>query len=281
MAEKAPSLWERVGNRFRFLSWPLTIFGQSDELRKSDFPLREEAKKTRFPIRALRYWWVACAIQEEVKRLGRSPVIADVGCGKGILKRSTPPIEDARWIGLDFHLNREVLALVHYDELHSCDLDVGIPLSESTADIVICLHVLEHLPRPEFTIRELARILRPGGLMLLSHPVVPWWVVHLQMWQFSRQFKTGKRKQGRHVQVFHPGRSRRLAEQAGLHLEFMAGSHLLRKTGSRLENYSFWIRMNQLWGALFPSLSQELCIQLRVAPPGSEGHVPIRSALPR
>ncbi len=271
MAEKAPSLRERVGNRFVFLSWPLTIFKQSDELRKPDFPLQGEVKRTRFPIMALRYWWVACAIQEEVKRLGRSPVIADVGCGKGILKRFTPPIEGVHWIGLDVNVNREVLVLANYDELHLCDLDVGIPLSESTTDIVVCLHVLEHLPRPEFTIRELARILRPGGLMLLGHPVVPRWVAYLCEYRFSRQCKTGKRKQGRHIHAFWPNRSLRLAEQAGLHVEFMIGSHLLRKTGSPLENYSFWIRMNQLWGALFPCLSQELCIQLRTASSSSEG----------
>jgi hypothetical protein len=30
-----------------------------------------------------------------------------------------------------------------------------------------------------------------------------------------------------------------------------------------LEDHRFWIRINQIWGALFPSLAQELCVQLR------------------
>ena len=173
MKETQPSLRDRINRRFKFLSWPLTVFDQSEELRKQDFPLKEAAKSTRFPVRALRYWWVICAIQEEVQRLSSAPIIADAGCDSGALKRFSPPVRGAHWVGMDLpnklHSNRKYLELACYDELVSCNLDSGIPLNESSVDIVICLHVLEHLPRPEFTIGELARILRSGGLMLLVH----------------------------------------------------------------------------------------------------------------
>ncbi len=267
MQETQVSFREKIKRRFKFLSWPLTHLDESDELRKQDFPLKEATKRTRFPVRALRYWWVVCAIQEELQRLSRPPIIVDAGCGWGTLKRFSPPIKGARWIGMDLpenqKSNKEQLELAGYDQLLPCDFDSGIPLNDSSMDIIICLHVMEHLSRPEFTIGELARILRPGGLMLLNHPVLPVGLAHLREWQFSRQFKKGKRKLGEHMQAFWPGRSRRLVEQARLELEFMVGSHLLRKSGSRLENYSAWIRLNQLWGALFPSLGREICIQLR------------------
>ncbi|MBN1830737.1 MAG: class I SAM-dependent methyltransferase [Deltaproteobacteria bacterium] len=267
MQERQPSRRERINRRFKFLSWPLTVFDESVELRKHDFPLKEAAKKTRFPVRALRYWWAICAIQEETRRLGRSPIIADAGCDLGTLKRFSPDIKGSHWVGMDLpdqlRSNQKHLELARYDKLLSCNLDSGIPLSKSSVDIVICLHVLEHLPRPEFTIRELARILRPGGLMLLGYPVLPRGLAHLREWQFSKQLKSGKRKQGGHIQAFWPSRSRRLAEQAGLQVEFMVGSHLFRKSGSHLENHSAWIRLNQIWGALFPSLGREICIQLR------------------
>jgi hypothetical protein len=51
--------------------------------------------------------------------------------------------------------------------------------------------------------------------------------------------------------------------QNGVEVEFMSGTYLLRKKGSFLEDHAWWIRVNQVWGALFPSLSQELCVQLR------------------
>ena len=273
MQETQPSLRERISWRFKFLSWPLTVFDESEELRKQDFPLKEALKKTRFPVRALRYWWAICSIQEETRRFSSSPIIADAGCDLGSLKRFSPHIREAHWIGMDLpnklRSNQKHLELARYDELLSCNLDSGIPLSESSMDIVICLHVLEHLPRPEFTIGELARILRPGGLMLLGYPVLPRGLAHLREWQFSRRFKTGKSKPDEHLQAFWPSRSRRLAKQAGLQVEFMVGSHLFRKSGSLLQNYSAWIRLNQLWGALFPSLGREICIQLRGNSAGS------------
>lgn len=267
MPEKLPQLRERISSRFKFLSWPLTVFDQSIELRKQDFPMKEEQKRTRFPIRALRYWWVTCAIHEEAKRFNRSMVIADIGCGNGALKRFSPNTKGDHWIGMDLqdnlHANQRDLALASYDELVPCNLDSKIPIDKAALDIVICLHVLEHLPRPEFAMGELSRILRPGGIMLLGYPILPKGLALLRQWQFSRQLKSGKRKPGGHIQAFWPRRSRRLAEQAGLDLEFMVGSHLYRKSGSLLENYSFWIRLNQLWAALFPSLGREICIQLR------------------
>jgi SAM-dependent methyltransferase len=270
MHKMQASLGERINRRFRLLSWPLTVFDESAELRKQDFPLKEKAKKTRFPVRALRYWWAVCAIQEETGRLSRSPIIVDAGCDLGTLKRFSLHIQGGHWIGMDLsqqlRSNQKDLELAGYDELLPSNLDSGIPLNESSVDIVVCLHVLEHLPRPDFTIGELARILRPGGLMLLGYPVLPRGLAYLRQRQFSKQLKTGKRKIGQHIQAFWPSRSRRLAEQSGMRVEFMVGSHLLRISGSPLENYAAWIRLNQLWGGLFPSLGREICIQLRKNP---------------
>jgi hypothetical protein len=46
-------------------------------------------------------------------------------------------------------------------------------------------------------------------------------------------------------------------------MEFSSGTALIRKKGSKLEDYAAWIRINQIGAALFPSLGQELCMQLR------------------
>lgn len=42
--------------------------------------------------------------------------------------------------------------------------------SDATFDLVVSLEVLEHLPQPSSHLKELARITRPGGLLLLSTP---------------------------------------------------------------------------------------------------------------
>ena len=230
--------------------------------------MRDSQKKTRYPIRTLRYWWVICAIQEELKKRGiTAPTIADVGCDRGILKRIVPEIKDSKWMAFDMapnlEFNKKDMAIAKYDELHGCDLDEGIPIPDNSADIVVCIHVLEHVPRPEFTMSELSRILRPGGMMLIGFPIHPKPLAHIREKQFAKQFAAGTRQRGQHCHAFWPSRSRKLAEDAGLEVEFMAGSHMLRWSGSPLENLASWIRLNQLWGALFPGFAGELCMQLR------------------
>lgn len=214
-------------------------------------------------MRALRYWWLDAAVQEELKRIDGAAKIVDVGCDRGIIKRFIRPRQGVRWIGLDIDTNREGIGLAKYDELLQCDFDEGLPLPDSSVDIAICSHVLEHLPRPEFTLGEIVRILRPGGMLLVGVPTAPRFIARLRERQFARQLKAGTRTRGQHIHVFWGKRLRRLAEQAGLQVEFSSGTSIIRKKGSRLENYAAWIRLNQIGAALFPSVGQELCMQLR------------------
>jgi SAM-dependent methyltransferase len=254
---------ERKYSRFRFTKWPLTILEESTELRKKDFEIPEEAKSRKYPVRALRYWWLHCAVQEEIRRIQGPLSIADIGCGPGLLKRFFPEIDGAYWIGLDINVDSERLKTAGYEELHCCDFNDPLPLQNSTADIVICSHVLEHVPRPRFTMGELSRILKPEGLMLIGVPVAPKVIAHVREWQFARQFEAGTRKKGHHMHSFWPKRICGMAENLELQIEFVSGTYLLRHKGLFLEDHRFWIRINQIWGALFPSLAQELCIQLR------------------
>lgn len=46
-----------------------------------------------------------------------------------------------------------------------------LPLSDGYCDVVVCTEVLEHVPEPIKAIAEMSRVLKPGGLMLLSAPL--------------------------------------------------------------------------------------------------------------
>ena len=215
------SQYGKVRNRFEFLSWPLSIYDESKELHRDDFRIQGKSyKKPRYPIRAMTYWWVSYVIREEVDRLKRPLVIADVGCERGLLKRFVPPIEGSHWIGLDIRVDSSV-HLAHYDEFYKCDFDQTLPLLDSSVDMVAFLNVFEHLPRPTFIMAELARILRPEGMALIAHPVYPKFIAKIKKRQYVKQFKSGRRKYGEHTIAFWPDRSRRLAEQAGFNVELM------------------------------------------------------------
>jgi len=45
-----------------------------------------------------------------------------------------------------------------------------IPEADSSFDAVMCIEVLEHLPHPVGALRELGRLLKPGGVLILSAP---------------------------------------------------------------------------------------------------------------
>ncbi|MHB1510723.1 MAG: glycosyltransferase [Acidimicrobiales bacterium] len=50
--------------------------------------------------------------------------------------------------------------------------DATLPFPDASFDLVFCLSVLHHIPRVSAQVRELARVLLPGGHMLLHEPIV-------------------------------------------------------------------------------------------------------------
>jgi SAM-dependent methyltransferase len=49
-----------------------------------------------------------------------------------------------------------------------------LPVEDASIDIAIASDVIEHLPDDLIAVRELARVLRPGGLALITVPAYPW-----------------------------------------------------------------------------------------------------------
>lgn len=94
-------------------------------------------------------------------------VLVDVGCGSGKLWSFVGDRFD-RYIGVD---------AVRYDDLPSqtefisFDLDIGkAPLPEECADVVCAVEIIEHLENPRAFIRELVRLTKPGGLVIVTTP---------------------------------------------------------------------------------------------------------------
>ncbi len=52
------------------------------------------------------------------------------------------------------------------------------PIKDNTFDNVLCFETVEHLPNPEVTVKELARVTKPKGEVLITMPNTLWEFVH-------------------------------------------------------------------------------------------------------
>jgi SAM-dependent methyltransferase len=64
----------------------------------------------------------------------------------------------------------------------------SIPVEDASFELVLCLQVLEHVPDPGAAVRELRRVVRPGGSVLLStHGVYPFHPNPDDLWRWTQQ----------------------------------------------------------------------------------------------
>jgi 2-polyprenyl-3-methyl-5-hydroxy-6-metoxy-1,4-benzoquinol methylase len=102
--------------------------------------------------------------------------ILDAGCGEGYMCRKLSDL-GAQVAGIDASEKLIHAARHHSDQQHaSASFEVAsadsLPFADASFDLVLCNHLLNDLPDPSDTIRELARVLRPGGrtVILMLHP---------------------------------------------------------------------------------------------------------------
>jgi SAM-dependent methyltransferase len=143
----------------------------------------------RKPRRSLSNWSVreplARWLEQEGSRAGGLRVL-DVGCGE---KPYRPYFaEAAEYVGVDI------------DERANADL-IGaveaLPVEDESFDLVLCLQVLEHADDPAAGVRELHRVVRPGGRVLAAtHGTYVYHPSPVDYWRWThtgleRLFRTG------------------------------------------------------------------------------------------
>jgi len=96
-------------------------------------------------------------------------LMLDAGCGSGRVFQYR--FDDAQRPRLIVGIDRtdEPRANRNVDAAARADL-AALPFPHATFDIAISSHVAEHLTRPERVFRELARVLKPGGRLLVLTP---------------------------------------------------------------------------------------------------------------
>jgi SAM-dependent methyltransferase len=101
--------------------------------------------------------------------------VLDVGCGDR-------PYE-ALWSAGASVVGFDVPGNPHADLHGSIN---ALPVDDASFDVVLCLQVLEHVPDPAAAVRELRRVVRPGGRVLAStHGIYPFHPNPDDLWRWT------------------------------------------------------------------------------------------------
>jgi SAM-dependent methyltransferase len=155
--------------------------------------------------------------------------LLEIGCGagnlllQGTVRGSYPMALDLAMPSLTFVRSRLQEARSGPDAPRgfACTQAVGemLPLADGCVDCVLLSEVIEHLKTPESTVREAARVLRPGGRLLVTTPNYRSLWPMLE-WTVDRLNMAPKMAGEQHISRFDPASLRHLLVDAGLTIDY-------------------------------------------------------------
>ncbi len=118
------------------------------------------------------HWWYRGRrriIRAELDRLAlpADAAVLDAGCGSGRTLEELDPFGEVRGIELDPEAADVARARGYEVEIGRLE---ELPWGDDTFDLITCLDVIEHTPDDRATLRELRRVCKPGGWLLVTVP---------------------------------------------------------------------------------------------------------------
>lgn len=159
--------------------------------------------------------------------------VLDLGCGVGRHVITAYTLKNVHSVGVDLCFNDLKTAGERFEEEFfekdntkknfglSVANALSLPFADNCFDKVICSEVLEHIPDYKSVIKEIRRVLKPGGIFAASVPrFFPEWVC----WKLSDAYHA---EEGGHIRIFKATQLRRDIEEQGMEFFDRHGAHAL------------------------------------------------------
>ena len=225
-----------------------------------------EPAKVKYRLRLARYSALAESLTEWLAARSRDEKfkLVDIGAGFGrtFLYLEAAGIADRfELLGLDIDPSRkgDVFARNPW-RIERADAERPLALADASCDVVVSEQLLEHLHDPNGLLREIHRVLKPGGLFVCGVPIFPEPVAKARRAVVRRYGSRGSA----HIQTYSLKSIRTdlapyFDEREARGFRVVSGG-LLR----RLENHEWWYRFNRWLGRVVPGLCIE--VQLLLEP---------------
>lgn len=165
-----------------FARWQMDIYdGMRPELAPPDYAdldhvrtHNENAVEVALASGALSPNWKGLKSREVLDRLAPAPgeLVLDVGCGLGTLLDTMGEVYGTAGVGIDLGhagLKAAIACNVRGHSYHEADA-LRLPFRDASFDLVVSFDVIEHVDDPARFAAEMARVLRPGGRLLIYTP---------------------------------------------------------------------------------------------------------------
>jgi SAM-dependent methyltransferase len=114
--------------------------------------------------------------------------VLDVGCGTGATLKTLSEFGEVT--GLDSSPEALRFCRIRGHERLVLARGEQLPVLSASVAVITALDLLEHIADDAAAVREFARALRPGGLLLITVPAVPWlWSEHDEALDHLRRYR--------------------------------------------------------------------------------------------
>lgn len=138
-------------------------------------------------FRHIRHEWVL----EKLEKIEAGKILLDAGAGE---QQYAPFCRHLKYMAQDFgkydptECRKGISEELKWDTSNVnivCDI-IDMPLENNSVDVVLCTEVFEHLKNPVLAVKEIARVLKPGGELILTAPFCS--LTHMAPYYFANGF---------------------------------------------------------------------------------------------